>query len=91
MTGAKKIMNTVETIHITDEDRKAAMAMLESMPSITVEDALIKYKSALDGYCEKYSVSTYDELMAMADELRFEPRDCFDILDKYSFIARHQS
>ena len=91
MSEAKKIMNTAETIHITQEDRKAAMEVLKNAPFISVETALKQYRSDLDSYCKKYNVQNHEELMMKADELSFAPRECFDILDKYSFIARHQS
>ncbi len=91
MSEAKKIMNTAETIHITEEDKRAALEMLENIPVINIDDALEQYRSDLDSYCKKYNVQNHEDLMLRADELSFEPRECFDILDKYSFIARHQS
>ena len=91
MSGAKKIMNTAETIHITDADRKAAMAFLESVPSISVDEALSQYKAVLDSYCSEFKANTYHELMMRADESEFAPKVCSEILDKYSFIQRHEA
>ena len=91
MSEARKMMNNAETIHISEEDKKAAMELLKKAPTVSVEDAIHQYKSDLDHYCEKYNISDHQELMAKADELSFEPKECFDILDKYSFIVRHQS
>lgn len=91
MSEAKKIMNTAETIHITDEDRKAALAFLNRVDLSSVEETLDQYMSELDSYCLKYDVKNHYDLMTLADELKFEPKICSEILDKYSFIQRHQA
>lgn len=90
MSEAKKIMNTAETIHITEEDKIAALEMLENIPVINIDDALAEYKSTLDGYCLQFNSKSHDDLMTRADELEFDFNICSEILEKYSFIQRHQ-
>jgi hypothetical protein len=82
---------TTEEINITDKDRKAAMAMLQNAPSMSLDDALIEYQSILDSYCSRFDATSLDDLMSRADELEFEPQICAEILEKYSFIQRHQA
>lgn len=91
MNGAKKIMNANEALNITEEDRKAAMALLENASSIDVDQALSNYKEALDSYCSEFNANDYLELMNRADESEFTPKVCAEILDKYSFIQRYQA
>ncbi len=90
MSEAKKIMNTAETIHITEQDKRAALEMLESIPVTNIDDALTDYKSTLDKYCIQFNSNSYDDLMTRADELEFDFNVCSEILEKYSFIQRHQ-
>lgn len=90
MSGAKKIMNTLETICISETEKKAAMAMLEGIPIIDIDDALVEYRATLDEYCKMFNSDSHHDLMVKADELEFEPTTCTEILEKYSFIQRHQ-
>ena len=84
-------MNTTTEIKITEEDRRAAMASFMNTPVIEIDDALTEYRNALNKYCEKFEISTYKELAIRADEFEFGSNISLEILDKYSFIERHQS
>lgn len=90
MTIARKIMNTSTEIKITEEDRKAAMALFLNTPSVPVEKILEDYRVALNDYCAKFEASSYRELAIRADEFEFGPTISLDILDKCSFVERHQ-
>lgn len=90
MTVARKNMNTNSEIIITEEDRKAAMASFMSTPVVELDDAITEYRNTLNEYCEKFEISTYKELVKRADELEFGSKISSEILEKYSFIERHQ-
>jgi hypothetical protein len=90
MNVARKLMD-IQKIEITEEDRNAALAKLMNAPVIPMDDALREYKATLDEYCTRFNAQNHHDLMARADELEFEPKVCFEILDKYSFIVRNQT
>lgn len=91
MTIARKIMNTNTEILITEEDRKAATALFLNTPAIPVEKVLEEYRIVLNDYCSKFEASSYRELGVRADEFEFGSTISLDILDKCSFVERHQS
>lgn len=90
MTIARKNMNTNSEIIITEEDRKAAMELFLKIPSIPIEKVLEEYRDTLNKYCEKFQASSYRELAIRADEFEFGSTISLEILDKCSFVERHQ-
>jgi len=90
MSVERKIMST-QTIHITEEEKKAAMAIFMATPVVSTEDTLLEYRNTLNQYCEKFEITSYKELVKKADELEFGSNISLEILEKYSFIERNQA
>lgn len=90
MSVERKMMNTALEIQITEEDTKKALEFLNEAPAIPVEKILESYREVLNNYCEKFSATSYRELITRADDFEFGPTISLEILDKYSFLERHQ-
>lgn len=84
-------MNNIDTFNISEEDKKEALASLRNAPSMSVEEAVTIYKNDLNNYCAQFKASSNLELMSRADELEFGFQVSSEILEKYSFVERHQS
>ena len=85
MSGARKIMNSAQEIIITEEDRREAEALVESMTFEPLDAE--KYQKVLDRYCEEFGASSYYDLMSRADVAEFSGSICTEILHCYSMVT----